>query len=102
METGYLVSAAVLATLFCLAILVTALLWRRDRVVEGRRRNRRLFLIVGAVMTPLGVIETLLFWWRDMPLAIPLPMVFIGLLFLVIGLANTGRGQGGQRGSGAG
>lgn len=93
METGYLVSAAVLAALFCLAILVTALLWRKDRVAEGKRRNYRLFLIVGAVMTPLGLIETLLFWWRDMPLAVPLPMVFIGLLFLAIGLANLGRGR---------
>lgn len=95
METGYLVSAAVLAALFCLAILVTALLWRKDRVVERKRRNYRLFLVVGAVMTPLGLIETLLFWWRDMPLAVPLPMVFIGLLFLVIGLANVGQGRSG-------
>ena len=93
MDNRYLVSAAVLAALFCLAILVTALLWRRDRVVERQRRSYRLFLIVGAVMAPLGLVETLVFWWRDMPLAIPLPMVFIGLLFLAIGLANLGRGR---------
>jgi len=94
MDTRYLVSAAVLAGLFCLAILVTALLWKKDRAGQGKRPNRRVFLIMGAVMTPVGLIETLVFWRQELPLVIPLPMLGIGLLFLVIGLANMGRRQG--------
>jgi hypothetical protein len=95
MDTRYLVSAAVLASLFCLAILVTALLWKKDRAGDAKRPNSRVFLIMGAVMAPVGLVETLVFWRQDMPLIVPLPLLGIGLLFLVIGVANMGRRQGG-------
>ncbi len=95
METRYLVSAVVLAGLFCLAILVTALLWKKDRTKSGKRPSYRVFLIMGAVMASVGLIETLAFWRQDLPLVIPLPLLGIGLLFLAIGLANMGRGRGG-------
>ncbi len=92
MDTRYLVSAVVLATLFCLAILVTALLWKKDRSVEGRRRNSRVLLRMAAVMVPVGLVETLVFWRAGLPLVIPLPLLGIGLLFLATGLAGRGRG----------
>ncbi len=95
MDTRYLVSAAVLATLFCLAILVTALLWKKDRAGTAKRPDSRVFLIVGAVMTALGSVETLVFWRLDLPLVISLPLLAIGVLFLAIGLANLGRRRSG-------
>jgi amino acid transporter len=95
MDTRYLASAVVLASLFCLAILVTALLWKKDRAGDAKRPNYRVFLIMGAVMAPVGLIETLVFWRQDMPLIVPLPLLVIGLLFLVIGLASMGRRKSG-------
>ncbi len=95
METRHLISAAVLAGLFCLAILVTALLWKKDRTKPAKRSAYRVFLIVGAVMASVGLIETLVFWRQDLPLAVPLPLLGIGLLFLAIGLANMGQRKNG-------
>lgn len=93
MDTGYVISAVVLAVILCLAILVTALLWKRNKGGRSEQPNYRVFFIMGAIMVPMGLVEMALFWRWDIPFVIPLPLVGIGLLFLAISLANLGKWQ---------
>jgi hypothetical protein len=93
MNTWYVISGVVLAVILSLVILVTVMLWKRNREGQSAQPDYRVFFIMGAVMVPLGIAEMLLFLLWHKPFAIPLPLVVIGLVFLAIGLANRGKWQ---------
>ena len=93
MDTWFVISGVVLAVVLGLVILVTVMLWQKNKEGKPKQPDYRVFFIMGAVMLPLGIGEMLLFLQRDRPLAISLPLVVIGLVFLAIGLANRGKWQ---------
>ncbi len=91
MNTWYVISGLVLAVVLSLVILVTVMLWKRNKEGQSAQPDYRVFFIMGAVMLPLGIAEVWLFVQWGRPFVIPLPLVVIGLMFLAIGLANRGR-----------
>ena len=93
MNTWYVISGVFLAVILSLVILVTVMLWKRNKEGRSAQPDYRVFFIMGAVMLPLGIAEMLLFAQWNRPFVIPLPLVVIGLMFLVIGLVNRGKWQ---------
>jgi uncharacterized membrane protein YhdT len=75
-----------------LALVVGALaVWmlkkRRKEEIQ-RETNWRTFFITGAIMTPIGLIFLLLSIIRDYSLFSFLPILLIGVVYLMIGLVN--------------
>lgn len=95
MDTSYLISAVLLASAFCLAMVIAALLYRKNRPRKAGSSGYRLYLAMGAVMVTVGVLEILVLWRWDLPFIIALPLLAIGLIFLLVGLGNLGRPRGG-------
>jgi multisubunit Na+/H+ antiporter MnhB subunit len=93
MDTWFVISGVILAIVLGLVILVTVVLLKKRKEGSSEQPDYRMFFIIGAVMLPLGVAEMLLFLLWHRPVAIPLPLVVFGLMFLAIGLANRGRWQ---------
>jgi amino acid transporter len=96
MDASNIVSVAVLSVVLCLAVLVMLVVRRRGR--EGERRpqqlNYRVFFFIGAAMLAVGTAELVLFLRSDVSFVVALPLMMIGLVFMLIGLANRGRWSG--------
>jgi hypothetical protein len=55
---------------------------------SAEQPNHRMFFFMGAVMLAAGTGELLIFLRSDVSFVVALPLMIIGLVFLVIGLAN--------------
>jgi hypothetical protein len=88
------ISAGLLAIILTLGLL--AILSDRKKRAGGKARqpNHRAFFFVGLVMLGAGAAELLIFLRSDISYVVALPLLLIGLVFAVIGLANRDKWQG--------
>ncbi len=72
---------------------ISAVLMARKKRKEGKleETNYRVFFIMGIVMTPIGLIGIIVSFFRDYSFFTLLPIFTIGIVYLVIGLANRDR-----------
>jgi len=61
---------------------------RRKRAATPAQPNYRVFFIIGAVMLVVGIAEMFAIMQAGVSFVVALPLMLIGLVFLVIGLAN--------------
>jgi len=86
-------------TLLAIVLLLGAgaVLLARGRKNKANRSefNYRVFFIMGVAMLGIGLAELLIFWRYDTSLviALPAPLIGIGLLYAAIGVANRDKWQ---------
>lgn len=82
----------VMSLLLVIAIVVTLLLVvvLRKRKKEGKagETDYRAFFIMGLAFLPTGFAMMLVYFLADIPFEIGLPLFALGLIYLIIGLAN--------------
>jgi len=83
-----LISTALVAILVVVGILVTLVVWKKRREGKLEEPNYRAFFVMGIAMFPAGAFFMLLYFLLDIPFVIGLPLFSMGLIYLVIGLAN--------------
>ena len=82
----------IISLLLGIGILVTLLMvviLRKSRN-EGKtgKTDYRAFLMMGAAFLPTGIVMMLAYFLTELPFEIGLPLVALGLIYLVIGLVN--------------
>jgi heme A synthase len=83
---------SVMSLLLLMGIAVTLLLVvvlrKRKGVGKTRETDYRAFFIMGLAFLPTGLAMMLVYFLVEIPLEIGLPLFALGLVFLVVGLAN--------------
>lgn len=82
------VAGIILAIVVALAIFTVLVVRKRRKEGRLEETNYRVFFITGAVMTPIGLIGIIVSFFRDYSFFVPLPVLTIGIVYLVMGLAN--------------
>ena len=88
------VSAALLAIVLTLGLLWILVNLKKKEGDRARRPNHRAFFFMGVVMLIAGTAELLIFLRSDVSFVVALPLLAIGLVFVVIGVANRDKWQG--------
>ncbi|MBN2098707.1 MAG: hypothetical protein JW753_03825 [Dehalococcoidia bacterium] len=82
------VSTALLALVLTLGLLWILVSLKKKAGANARQPNHRAFFFMGVVMVVAGTAEVLIFLRSDVSYMVALPLLVIGLVFAVIGLAN--------------
>jgi LPXTG-motif cell wall-anchored protein len=69
--------------------LLTALVLRkRKRERKAEETDYRAFFIIGAAFLPTGFAMMMVYFFAELPFEVGLPLFALGLIYLIIGLAN--------------
>jgi len=88
------VSTALLAVVLTLGLLWILVNLKKKAGSRAPQPNHRALLFLGLVMLIAGTAELLIFLRSDVSYVVALPLLVIGLVFVVIGLANRDKWQG--------
>jgi hypothetical protein len=88
------VSTALLAIVLTLGLLWILVSLRKKTGEGAGQPNHRALFLMGVVMLIAGTAEVLIFLRSDISYVVALPLLMIGLVFVVIGLANRDKWQG--------
>ena len=85
-------TTTVMSLILGIGILVTLLMvvFLRKNKKEAKKgeTNYRAFFIMGAAFLPTGIAMMLAYFLTELPFEIGLPLVALGLIYLIIGLVN--------------
>jgi len=84
------ISVALLSIVLTVGLLAILVNLKKKAGAGARQPNHRAFFLVGVVMLAEGTAELLIFLRSDVSFVVALPLMIIGLVFVVIGLANRG------------
>ena len=83
---------SVMSLLLLIGIVVTlllvAVLRKRKREGKAGETDYKAFFIMGVVFLPTGFAMMIVYFLADLPFEIGLPLFALGLVYLLIGLAN--------------
>jgi predicted membrane channel-forming protein YqfA (hemolysin III family) len=82
------VSTALLAIVLTLGLLAILVNLKKKAGGKAEQPNHRAFFFMGIVMLIAGTAEVLVFLRSDVSYVVALPLLVIGLVFVVVGLAN--------------
>lgn len=82
------VSTALLAIVLTLGLLWILTSLKKRTGTRVSQPNHRAFFFMGVVMLTVGTAEMLIFLRTDVSYIVALPLVAIGMVFVVVGLAN--------------
>jgi uncharacterized membrane protein len=95
MSTWVWVSTALLAVVLTLGLLTILVnLKKNEAGSRTGQPDHRAFFFMGVVMLAVGTAELLVFLRSDVSYVVALPLLVIGLVFVVVGLANRDKWQG--------
>jgi len=82
----------VMSLLLVIGIVVTLLLLvvlrKRKKAGKTGETDYKAFFIVGIAFLPTGIVMVIMYFLAEIPFEIGLPLVALGLIYLVMGLAN--------------
>jgi predicted membrane channel-forming protein YqfA (hemolysin III family) len=85
------VSVALLSIVLTVGLLAILVNLKKKAGARAQQPNQRAFFFMGIVMLAAGTAELLIFLRSDVSFAVALPLMAIGLVFVLIGLANRSR-----------
>jgi len=84
------ISVALLSIVLTVGLLAILVNLKKKAGAGARQPNHRAFFLMGVVMLAAGTAELLIFLRSDVSFVVALPLLVIGLVFVVVGLANRG------------
>jgi uncharacterized membrane protein len=85
-------SLSVTIMLLLIGIVVTLLmvlvLRKRKRERKAGETDYRAFFIIGVAFLPTGLAMMMVYFFAEIPFEIGLPLFALGLIYLIVGLAN--------------
>ena len=88
MNEWALIGVAIAAVLVLIGVALVLVVWRGRRDGTPKEPNYRVFFAMGLVMLPAGVALMIAYSSSGTPFVVGLPIFAMGLVYLVIGLAN--------------
>ncbi|MDM8000739.1 MAG: hypothetical protein QUS33_12330, partial [Dehalococcoidia bacterium] len=82
------VSTALLAIVLTLGLLWILTSLKKRTGAGASQPNHRAFFLMGVVMLTVGTAEMLIFLRTEVSYVVALPLIAIGMVFIVVGLAN--------------
>ena len=82
------IAGAIVAALVLIGILLTMVLWKKRKDLTRTESNYKAFFIMGVAIFPSGTIFMIIYLVSGLPFFIGMPLSAMGLVYLVIGLAN--------------
>ena len=79
---------AITVVLVALGILMALVLWKKRKEGKTAEPDYRALFIMGAVFFPVGLVALIIYFLADIPFVIALPLLALGLAYLVAGLVN--------------
>jgi len=83
-----LIFAVTVAILIVLGILLTLVAWKKRKEGQLEEPNYRAFFVMGIVWVPAGTVFMFTSFLLDIPFVIGMPLFAVGLIYLIVGLAN--------------
>ena len=69
-------------------LLMVLVLRKRKRERKAGETDYRAFFIIGVAFLPTGLAMMMVYFFAEIPFEIGLPLFALGLIYLIIGLAN--------------
>ena len=82
------VSIAIVAVLVVLGIVVGVMVFKRGKEMKPAEPNYRIIFMLGAILFLVGIAFIIVFFFTDIPFAIGIPSLVIGMAYLATGWAN--------------
>ena len=86
-----LISVAILAILILVGILLTLVVWKKKKEGKLEEPDYRAFFVMGIIWVPAGIVSMFTSFLLDIPFVIGMPLFAMGLIYLIVGLANRNR-----------
>ena len=77
-----------LAILIVVGILLVLVVWKRKKEGKLEEPNYRAFFVMGVIWFPAGIVFMVISFLLDIPFVIGMPLFAMGLIYLIVGLAN--------------
>jgi len=83
-----LITLGMAAVLVLVGVVLVLVLWKRRRTGQPKEPNYRAFFVMGIAFLPAGAALMIVYSMTGMPFVVGFPLFAIGLVYLIIGLAN--------------
>ena len=71
-----------------ITLLMVLVLRKRKRERKAGETDYRAFFIIGVAFLPTGLAMMMVYFFAEIPFEIGLPLFALGLIYLIVGLAN--------------
>jgi Gpi18-like mannosyltransferase len=88
MDDWVLILILLVAIMVVIGIVLTVVAWKKRKERGYKEVDFRAFFIMGIAFLPVGVVFMIVFSQTDISFLPGLPMFLLGLIYLIIGLAN--------------
>jgi amino acid transporter len=82
------ITAAIFAIVLLLGLLMAWMFWKKKKEGKLEEPNYRSFYIMGIIWIPFGIVLMVVYFILQIPFFVGIPLFALGLIFLIIGLAN--------------
>ena len=83
-----LTSVAIAGILVGVGILLALVVWKKGKEGRVEEPNYRAFFVMGITWLPTGIVLMTIFFLADLPFVAGMPLFAMGLIYLIVGLAN--------------
>jgi len=88
------ISLAIWAIVLVVGIISALVLRKKGIVEETKGTTYQTFFVLGISFFPVGIVFTILSLTSDFPVGVGLPLVTMGIFYLIVGLANRNKWKG--------
>ena len=88
MNYGHLIPIVIAGVLILIGMILVLLVWKKRKEGVFREPDYRAFFIMGIIFLPLGIVFLVIYTTRDLPFAVSIPFIAMGIIYMTIGIVK--------------